>query len=103
MATGAAALLVAGQAGMVRAGTNPEAAWLWNLLVALASALLVVALTCRRAPLSRFLSLRPAVYLGRISYALYLIQLTPLGNGLLSRFFPGTGGLHLLGLYIAMN
>jgi hypothetical protein len=103
LALGGAALLVAGQAGMVRAAGNAPAEWRWNLLVVLASAALVLALTCRQAPLSRLLSLRPAVYLGRISYALYLIQLTPLGNRLLYHFLPGREGVHLLVLYAGMS
>jgi peptidoglycan/LPS O-acetylase OafA/YrhL len=100
LAAGGAVLLVAGQAGMAR---NPGAEWRWNLLVAFASALTVLALTCRPAPLSRLLSLAPLVYLGRISYALYLIQLTPLGSGLLSRLLPGSSLAHMLVLYAGMN
>jgi peptidoglycan/LPS O-acetylase OafA/YrhL len=96
------ALLVAGEAGMARNGGS-FAEWRWDLLVALASAVIVVALTCRHAPLSRLLSLRPAVYLGRVSYALYLIQLTPLGNGVLSRLLPGSDLLSLAGRYAGMN
>jgi peptidoglycan/LPS O-acetylase OafA/YrhL len=103
LAVASTVLLVAGQAGMARDGADPAAAWRWNLLVGAASAGLVLALTCARAPLSRVLAVRPAVYLGRVSYALYLIQLTPLGNGLLQRLVPGTGAVHLLLLYAGMN
>src|SRR5688572_20487665 len=49
-------VLVAGQAGMVRDEGDPAARWLWNLLVAVASAAIVLALTCPRAPLSLLLS-----------------------------------------------
>jgi peptidoglycan/LPS O-acetylase OafA/YrhL len=103
LAVGGAVLLVAAQAGMVRGAADPTAEWRWNLLVVLASAVLVLALTCPHAPLSRLLSYRLPVYLGRISYALYLIQLTPLGNGLLYRMLPGRDGVHLLALYLGMN
>jgi peptidoglycan/LPS O-acetylase OafA/YrhL len=91
------------QMGMVRAADDAEAAWRWNVVAAVASGVLVVALTCRRAPLSQLLSFRLPVYLGRVSYALYLIQLTPLGNGLLYRVLPGREGVHLLVLYVGMN
>jgi len=102
-AAGAAVLLVAAQAGMVRDEADPMAKWRWDLLVAIASVMLVLALTCRPAPLSRLLSLRPAVYLGRISYALYLIQLGPLGNHLVYRLAPGHQGVHFLVLYLGMS
>ena len=91
------------QVGMVRAGEDAPVAWRWNVVAAIASGVLVVALTCRRAPLSRLLSCRLPVYLGRVSYALYLIQLTPLGNGLLYRVLPGREGVHLVVLYIGMT
>src|SRR5262249_20798133 len=72
-------------------------------VVAAASALVVLALTCPRAPLTRLLSVRPAVYLGRVSYALYLIQLTPLGSGLLFHVLPGREGVALPVLYLGMT
>jgi peptidoglycan/LPS O-acetylase OafA/YrhL len=46
-------------------------------IVAVLSSILVFALTCETLVLSRLLSLRPFVYLGRLSYGLYLVQLTP--------------------------
>lgn len=42
------------------------------------SGVLILALTCESMWLSRMLSCRPLVYLGRLSYGLYLIQLTQL-------------------------
>jgi hypothetical protein len=87
---------------MVRDAGDHAAEWRWNLVVALASTALVVALTCRRAPLSRVLALGPAVYLGRISYALYLIQLTPLGKGLFP-LLPAGDVVHVAMLYVGMN
>jgi peptidoglycan/LPS O-acetylase OafA/YrhL len=103
LAMGGAVLLVAGQAGMVRDTGDAPAEWRWNLVVVAASAVIVIALTCREAPLSRLLSPRPAVYLGRISYALYLIQLTPLGQRLLYHVLPGQEGVHPLVLYAGMS
>ena len=47
-------------------------------IIALFSGILIIALTCENAPLSRFLSWKVFVYLGRISFALYLIQNTAL-------------------------
>jgi len=99
-----AALLVAGQAGMMRDAAIPLAEWNWNPLVVVASAALVLASTCKQAPLSRLLALRGFVYLGRISYALYLIQLTPLGEQLMYRLLPErNGSVNLLALYVGMS
>ncbi|MBI1278277.1 MAG: acyltransferase family protein [Anaerolineaceae bacterium] len=47
-------------------------------IITLLSGLLILALTCKDAPLSRFLSWEGFVYLGRISFGLYLIQKTVL-------------------------
>ena len=47
---------------------------------------------CVDDPATRALSVAPAVYLGRVSYALYLIQLTPLGKGLLFPVLPANSG-----------
>jgi hypothetical protein len=88
---------------MARAAADDGAQWRWNVVVAVASGLLVLALTCSTAPLSRLMSLRLAVYLGRVSYALYLIQLTPLGNGLLYGVLPGRQGIHVVSLYVGMD
>ncbi|MET0555652.1 MAG: acyltransferase [Vicinamibacteria bacterium] len=103
LALAGGALGFVAQVGMVRAGDDSGAAWGWNVVAAVASGMVVVALTCRRAPLSRLLSHPLPVYLGRVSYALYLIQLTPLGNGLLFRLLPGREGVHLVVLYVGMN
>lgn len=104
LAASGAALLVAGQAGMVRDAANPLAEWNWNPLVVVASAALVLASTCRQAPLSRLLAFRGFVYLGRTSYALYLIQLTPLGEQLMYRFLSERdGNVNLLALYVGMS
>ena len=101
------ALVFAGQAGMTLAGGLDTAgwarAWPFNLLVAAGAAVLVVALTASASPLARALALPPFVYLGRVSYALYLIQLTPLGKGLMYRLVPPDApGFGLL-LYAGMT
>jgi hypothetical protein len=43
------------------------------------------------------------VYLGRVSYALYVIQLTPLGKGLLYRLIPSGTPWYGLVLYLGMT
>ena len=57
-------------------GLNPDRLTVY--IIALFSGLLILALNCEGAPLSRFLSWEGFVYLGRISFALYLIQKTVL-------------------------
>lgn len=47
-------------------------------IVAAFCAILIYALTCEQLIFSKVLSWSPLVYLGRLSYGLYLIQLTPL-------------------------
>ena len=101
------ALVFAGQAGMTLAGGLDSdgwaRAWPFNLVVAAGAAVLILALTASASPLARLLSLPPLVYLGRVSYALYLIQLTPLGKGLLYRLVPPDApGFGLL-LYAGMT
>ena len=49
-------------------------------LLALFAGMLILALTCEEAPLSRLLSWKMFVYLGHISFALYLVQKTVLVN-----------------------
>lgn len=90
--TAGLALVFAGEAGMTLAGGVDTPGWMFawpfNLLVGCGSLVLIFALTCSTSSLSRVLALRPFVYLGRVSYALYLIQLTPLGKGLFYRLIP---------------
>ena len=57
-------------------GLNPDRLTVY--VIALFSGLLILALTCEEAPLSRLMSWEGFVYLGRISFALYLIQKTVL-------------------------
>jgi peptidoglycan/LPS O-acetylase OafA/YrhL len=57
-------------------GLSPDRLTVYG--VALFSGMLILALTCEEAPLSRLLSWEGFVYLGRISFALYLVQKTVL-------------------------
>ena len=61
-------------------------AWYLNLLVAVCAGGVILSLTCPSALFSRLLSLRFPVYLGTISYALYLFQGTPLAHSLFPTF-----------------
>jgi peptidoglycan/LPS O-acetylase OafA/YrhL len=101
------ALVFAGQAGMTLAGgldsTGWARAWPFNLVVAAGALVLVLALTASASPLARALALPPFVYLGRVSYALYLIQLTPLGKGLMYRLVPPDAPGYGLLLYAGMT
>lgn len=75
-------LLVAGLVGIVgtqvvmnRAG-GPLNAWYLNAVIALFAGFVILSLTCAAAPVTKFMNGRLPVYLGSISYALYLIQTT---------------------------
>ena len=104
---GGIALIFLGQAGMALAGgvEGPRwsTAWAFNLVVGAGSLVLILCLTSPASPLSRALSLGPLVYLGRVSYALYLIQLTPLGKGLLYSIIPPDAPAFGLLLYAGMT
>ncbi len=103
----AAALIVTAQWGMQEAGglDGPRWAWAWSwdLLLPLAAASLVVSLTFAANPIARALSLSPFVYLGKVSYALYLVQLTPIGKGLFYRILPRTDDFALIALYLGIT
>jgi peptidoglycan/LPS O-acetylase OafA/YrhL len=104
---GAAALIVTAQWGMHDAGgiDGPRwiQAWSWDLLLPLAAAALVVSLTSAGNPIARVLGVAPLVYLGKVSYALYLVQLTPLGKGLFYRVLPRNDDFALLALYLGIT
>jgi peptidoglycan/LPS O-acetylase OafA/YrhL len=107
-ATGvAAALIVTAQWGMHDAGgiDGPRwiAAWSWDVLLPPAAAALVLSLTSAGNPIARLLSVAPLVYLGKVSYALYLVQLTPLGKGLFYRVLPRHDDTALLALYLGIT
>lgn len=101
------AFVFAGQAGMaLTAGLDSPrwwVSWPYNLLVGLGSLVLILSLTCEHSPLSRLLGAAPFVYLGRVSYALYVVQLTPLGKGLLYRLIPSGTPWYGLVLYVGMT
>jgi peptidoglycan/LPS O-acetylase OafA/YrhL len=102
------ALIVAAQAGMHRAGgiEGPRWAdvWGWGLVLGPAAAALILLLAVPTNPVARILSWEPFLYLGKISYALYLIQLTAIGKGLLYRVIPRQeGALALVLLYLGMT
>jgi peptidoglycan/LPS O-acetylase OafA/YrhL len=103
----AVAAIVGGQAGMHAAGgmSGPSwlPFWLWNLELAPAAALLVLSLTSPVNPLARALGAAPWVYLGKISYALYLVQYTPLGKGLFYPVLPRSPLLGLALLYVGQS
>src|SRR5262249_9533937 len=61
---------------LMNAAGGIESAWFLNPLIALMAGLMFLALTCTTAPIARLLSQRLPVYMGRISYALYLLQAT---------------------------
>lgn len=104
---GAAALIVTAQWGMHEAGgiDGPRwiQAWSWDLLLPPAAAALVLSFTSARNPIARILGIAPLVYLGKVSYALYLIQLTPLGKGLFYRVLPRNDDAALLALYLGIT
>jgi hypothetical protein len=101
------ALLVLAEYGMWAAGgiDGPHwiEAWSWSALVAPVTAALIVTLTVESNPLARLLGASPFVYLGKISYALYLIQSTPVGKGLLYRISPHGGLATFAFLYVGMT
>jgi peptidoglycan/LPS O-acetylase OafA/YrhL len=104
----ATAAIVTAQWGMQGAGGLEGPRWLqvwaWGLLLAPAAAGLIVCLAVPANPVARALAWGPLVYLGKISYALYLVQLTPLGRGLFYRIIPRQdGGPALLLLYVGLS
>lgn len=103
LALAGGALLFTAQALMVAQLADPNAQWRWNMLAAVGSTALVLALTCGHAPLSRLLSAAVLVYLGRTSYALYLIQTGPLGEELVFWLLPGGNGVHMIVLYLGLT
>jgi peptidoglycan/LPS O-acetylase OafA/YrhL len=109
LATASASLLILlAQWGMHEAGgiEGPRwsQAWVWNLLLAPAAAGLIVSLTSAANPLARALGAGPLVYLGKISYALYLVQLTPIGKGIFYKLLPRQdGALALFLLYAGLT
>jgi hypothetical protein len=103
----AAAAIVGCQAGMHAAGGMSGSRWfvfwLWNFALAPAAALLILSLTNTGNPFTRALGATPFVYLGKISYALYLVQYTPLGKGLFYPVLPRSPFVGLALLYLGQS
>jgi peptidoglycan/LPS O-acetylase OafA/YrhL len=102
LALAGAGLVYGAQVGMVRNAVDPNALWRWNHLAAAGSTFIVLALTCGRAPIARLMSAAWLVYLGRVSYAFYLVHFSPLGNDLVFWSLPGDG-VHLVTLYLGVT
>jgi peptidoglycan/LPS O-acetylase OafA/YrhL len=79
-----AALIVVAQWGMHQDGgingAHWQAVYAWHLLIAPAAAAVILSLTVAANPAAQLLAATPLVYLGKISYALYLIQATELAK-----------------------
>jgi peptidoglycan/LPS O-acetylase OafA/YrhL len=82
LALSSAGGVVALQVAMNAAGGGLGPAWYFNPLTALCWALLLLALTCPASPPARLFGAAPLVALGHISYALYLLQGTPVSIAL---------------------
>jgi peptidoglycan/LPS O-acetylase OafA/YrhL len=107
LATGGLGLVALGewlmeQAGGIKGETWPVA-WRASVLVTLGAAVLIVALTRRESLAGRAFGVPPLVYAGKISYALYLVQLTPLGKGLLFPIAPAGTFAYLPFMYLGMT
>lgn len=77
-------------------------AWYLNPIIAACAALMILSLTCTESAIARLLSHPIPVYLGRISYALYLLHTMQIGRTifhLLNATIPAT----LIGFYLIMN
>jgi peptidoglycan/LPS O-acetylase OafA/YrhL len=77
--------------------------YLWHLLIAPAAALLIVSLTSAANPIVGVLSCAPFEYLGKVSYALYLLQATELAKSAFYRLLPDDMWWSWLALYMGMT
>ncbi len=77
-------------------------AWYLNPAIAGCAALMILSLTCANAPVVRFLSHPVPVYLGRLSYALYLLHTMQIGRTVF-HLLNATIPLPLIGFYLTMN
>ncbi len=77
--------------------------WIYNYFVALSSGLLILSLTYEHTFVAQIMSHPLLVYMGRISYALYLVQTTPIATGVLNlvKLLFGISGFLIS--YIALN
>jgi peptidoglycan/LPS O-acetylase OafA/YrhL len=102
-----ALLIVVAQRGMHLEGGIESVHWVrmwrWEVLLAPGAGLVILSLTLAANPLTRLLAREPFVYLGKVSYALYLVQSSPLGKGLFYRVLPHHGYRTLAALYLGMT
>jgi peptidoglycan/LPS O-acetylase OafA/YrhL len=85
-----------------QAGNIITTGWYFNYPIAVVTGILIVSLTHERSPFTVVLSRAPFVYLGRISYALYLLQGTPIA-GLTQNLLNLQHPSFLLTFYVALN
>ncbi len=105
-----AAPLSASRAGageaLASAGICAGIVWLSPPLIALSAALLIVALSARSGPLARLLSLRWCVWLGAVSFSIYLLHAALIGaidHHLPVPHIAWVRGLVLLGLLLPLS
>lgn len=84
-------------------GATWRPVYAWHLLIAPAAALLIASLTSASNPVTRLLSRAPFVYLGKVSYALYLVQATELAKSTAYRLLPDESVVCWAALYVGMT
>lgn len=103
------AMLALSVASMVGIGTSmylmhlaggPIGGWGFNYPIVLFACSLFVSLLCAQNPVSRLLSHRVLVYGGKISYAVYLLHLTPLMKPAHMLFDNASPLIYHIGLYL---
>jgi len=103
------ALSIASIIGIIVATDHMNAAggfyegWFINLFIALCGALLILSLTCAANPVSKALNFSLFVYMGRISYALYLLQMTLLFMPIRTLLFTLPSALVIPASYVVLN
>jgi len=105
----ATALTILSGIGIVTAQIGMNAAgwvywgWPFNQAVAFFAAFFILSLTCPAAPLTRLLRHRLPVYLGRVSYALYLLQTIFIARSLYLLLLPPLGLFAMPAFYLLMS
>jgi peptidoglycan/LPS O-acetylase OafA/YrhL len=94
--------IVAAQIGMNAAG-GMYWGWPFNQAVAFFAAFLILTLTCPTGHFARLLSHWFPVYLGRISYALYLLQTIFIARSLYLLLLPPLGFFAMPAFYLLMS
>lgn len=77
-------------------------AWYLNPIIAACAALMILSLTCAESSIARILSHPVPVYLGRVSYALYLLHTMQIGRTIF-HVLEATIPAPLIGFYLVMN